>query len=370
MAFGSISVDKITDSEGSVFSPSSALFRNRIINGDMRIDQRNAGASLTVNDNAPFYPVDRWQAFGQSGDGVYTIQQSTTAPTGFNNSVIATVTTADASIGSTQTYLIRQRIEGFNFADLGFGTASAKTVTASFWVRSSLTGTFGGALVNGGSDRSNPFTYTISVADTWEYKTVTITGDTTGTWSSDNSTGAMLTFSLGTGTSRLGTPGTWAAVNYQGATGQTNLIATNGATWYITGVQLEVGSVATPFERRPFGTELALCQRYFETSYLPGNAVGSTTGNEFSSIAWYAPATGLYQNHRVDYAVSKRANPTVVLYNPTTGTTAQIRNFDASTNLAASAAFGSTAGFMGTVNNVSVNVASGLGYHYTASAEL
>jgi len=279
------------------FSGGAFSFKNRILNGDMRIDQRNAGASLTVNDNAPFYPVDRWQAFGQSGDGVYTIQQSTTAPTGFNNSVIATVTTADASIGSTQTYLIRQRIEGFNFADLGFGTASAKTVTASFWVRSSLTGTFGGALVNGGSDRSNPFTYTISVADTWEYKTVTITGDTTGTWSSDNSTGAMLTFSLGTGTSRLGTPGTWAAVNYQGATGQTNLIATNGATWYITGVQLEVGSVATPFERRPYGTEFMLCQRYYQTI----NAV-TAIGNFFDNTQ----AIGA-----VFYPVAMRASPTV-----------------------------------------------------------
>jgi hypothetical protein len=368
MAFGSISVDKITDSEGSVFSPSSALFRNRIINGDMRIDQRNAGASVTLNDSG-IYTVDRWQGYEDS-DGVMTAQQDSSAPTGFVNSLKLTTTTADASLSAGQIVQLTQRIEGTNVADLGFGTASAKTITLSFWVRSSLTGTFGGAIQNSANNRSYPFNYSISVADTWEYKTITIAGDTSGTWLTTTGTGLQIRFGMGMGTDFQGTAGAWVGSDKRTATGATSVIGTLNATWYITGVQLEVGSVATPFERRPFGTELALCQRYFETSYLPGNAVGSTTGNEFSSIAWYAPATGLYQNHRVDYAVSKRANPTVVLYNPTTGTTAQIRNFDASTNLAASAAFGSTAGFMGTVNNVSVNVASGLGYHYTASAEL
>jgi hypothetical protein len=369
MAFGSISVDKITDSEGSVFSPSSALFRNRIINGDMRIDQRNAGANVTFNSSATQFVVDRFGGF-EDTDGVMDGQQDSSVPAGFVNSVKLTTTTADASLSATQRVIFRQNIEGQNVSDLGWGSANAKTVTLSFWTRSSLTGTHGGAISNNAQDRSYPFTYTISVADTWEYKTITIDGDTTGTWLTTNGIGIRVIFGMGVGSTYSGTAGAWAATRYESATGAVSVISTLNATWYVTGVQLEVGSVATPFERRPYGTELALCQRYFETSYLPGNAVGSTTGNEFSSIAWYAPATGLYQNHRVDYAVSKRANPTVVLYNPTTGTTAQIRNFDASTNLAASAAFGSTAGFMGTVNNVSVNVASGLGYHYTASAEL
>jgi hypothetical protein len=167
-----------------------------------------------------------------------------------------------------------------------------------------------------------------------------------------------------------GTANTWAGAEYYGTSAGTSVIGTLNATWYITGVQLEVGSVATPFERRPYGAELALCQRYFETSYLPGNAVGSTTSNQQFSVGWWAQATGLYQNHRTNYAVSKRANPTVVLYNPTTGTASEIRNFDAGTNVVATVAFGSAIGFMGAVNSVSVSVASGLGYHYTASAEL
>jgi hypothetical protein len=239
--------------------------RNRIINGAMVIDQRNAGASVTSNTTAQIFPVDRWVARGESTDGVFTLQQnagSVTPPTGFRNYLGATVTTADASIGATQRYEIYQRIEGFNTADLMWGTANAKTVTFSFWVRSSLTGTFGGAFINNDADRSYPFTYTISSADTWEQKSITIAGDTSGSWNTTNGIGIWVDFSLGAGSTRLGTAGAWASSFFAGATGQTNLIATNGATFYITGVQLEVGTQATSFEYRQYTTELQLCQRY------------------------------------------------------------------------------------------------------------
>jgi hypothetical protein len=252
---------------GQFDSASSMGFKNRIINGAMVIDQRNAGASVTVNSSTELFPVDRFVVVGQPSDGVFTAQQSSTAPAGFTKSLLITVTTADASIGASQFYLLQHRIEGFNTADLGFGTASAKTVALSFWVQSSLTGTFGGSLRNATVARSYPFSYTISVANTWEYKTVIITGDTSGTWNTSNDSGINVTFSLGDGSSRLGTSGAWAASNFSGATGQTNLIGTSGATFYITGVQLEKGSTATSFDYRPFGTELALCQRYF---YLIG----------------------------------------------------------------------------------------------------
>jgi hypothetical protein len=254
----------ITFSDGSAQTSATRPFLNRIINGAMVIDQRNAGASVTVNNGSSnFFITDRWFANGENSDGVFTGQQVTTAPTGFNNSLQFTVTTADASIGATQGYTFRQRIEGFNFADCGWGTANAKTVTLSFWVRSSLTGTFGGSLFNGNGDRAYAFSFSISSANTFEYKTVTIAGDTTGTWSTTNGTALNLVFSLGVGSTYKGTAGSWGSTLYLAPTGSVDLISTLSATFFLTGVQLEVGSTATSFDYRPYGTELALCQRYY-----------------------------------------------------------------------------------------------------------
>jgi hypothetical protein len=260
-------------------------FKNRLINSAMVIDQRNAGASVTVDDSA-VYTVDRWQAHDAT-DGAYTAQQSSTAPAGFVKSLLVTVTSADTSLGASQYAFLIQQIEGFNIADLGWGTANAQTVTISFWVRSSLTGTFGGALRNSAGDRGYPFTYTISAANTFEQKTVTITGDTTGTWLTTNGAGIGLVFGLGAGSTFSGTAGAWAAGNIISATGAVSVIGTNGATFYITGVQLEKGSTATSFDYRPIGTELALCQRYalkYNTDALAyavignGFAANTTTG--------------------------------------------------------------------------------------------
>jgi hypothetical protein len=243
------------------FSGGAFSFKNRIINGDCRIDQRNAGASVTFNASATQFVVDRFGGF-EDTDGEMTGQQDSSAPAGFVNSVKLTTTTADASLSATQRVIFRQNIEGQNVSDLGWGSANAKTVTLSFWTRSSLTGTHGGAISNNAQDRSYPFTYTISVADTWEYKTITIAGDTTGTWLTTNGIGIRVIFGMGVGSTYSGTAGAWAATRYESATGAVSVIGTLNATWYITGVQLEVGSVATPFERRPYGTELVLCQRY------------------------------------------------------------------------------------------------------------
>ena len=252
-------------------------FKNRIINGAMQIDQRNAGAAVTINSTGNTYTVDRWAASGQNTDGVYTAQRSTTAPSGFTNSLLATVTTADASIGSTQSYLLTQFIEGLNAADLAWGTASAATVTLSFWVRSSLTGTFGGVIQNSDNSRSYPFTYTISSANTWEQKTVTIAGDTSGTWLTDTGRGITVRFSLGVGSSYKTTAGAWAAGNYFAPTGSFDFISTLSATFYVTGVQLEKGSTATAFDYRPYTTELQLCQRYY-TSIKPPGATYTANG--------------------------------------------------------------------------------------------
>jgi len=263
-----LAVNTITDANGGNTATINSMtptadslqgFRNRIINGDIRIDQRNAGASVTPFNS---YTLDRFFSLN-SQTSKFTVQQSTTAPSGFTNSVVITSSSA-YSVVSGDYFTFSQRIEGFNTADLAWGTADAKTVTLSFWVRSSLTGTFGGSLRNSAGNRSYPFTYSISSANTFEYKTVTIDGDTTGTWLTTNGIGIEVDFSLGAGSTFSGTAGAWAGANYVSATGATSVVGTNGATWFVTGVQLEVGSVATPFERRPFGTELQLCQRYYE----------------------------------------------------------------------------------------------------------
>jgi hypothetical protein len=238
---------------------SSSFMRNRIINGDMRIDQRNAGASVTPTDGQ--YTVDRFFA-GLTQASKFSVQQVTDAPTGFVNSLKATSLSA-YSVGTSDTFLISQIIEGLNCSDLSWGTANAQTVTLSFWVKSSLTGTFGGALKNSAANRSYPFSYTISAANTWERKTITIAGDTSGTWLTTNGIGIYVIFGLGGGSTFSGTAGAWTAGNLSQVTGGTSVVGTNGATWQVTGVQLEIGTTATPFERRLYNQELANCQRYY-----------------------------------------------------------------------------------------------------------
>ena len=238
-------------------------FKNRIINGAMVIDQRNAGASIAAVNNT--YCLDRWNMNSSAGSNYYTVQQdagAVTPPAGFTD-YLGVTSVNTISVSGTNSFTINQRIEGFNIADLGFGTANAKTVTLSFWVRSSLTGTFGGALGNGSLNRSYPFTYTISAANTWTQISLTVAGDTTGTWATTNTTGMFVWFGLGVGETLSGTAGAWAGSDFRSATGAVSVVGTNGATWYITGVQLEVGSTATSFDYRPYGTELQLCQRYF-----------------------------------------------------------------------------------------------------------
>jgi len=236
--------------------------RNRIINGAMVVDQRVSG-TVTLDTNTRFI-VDRFFAEDDSTATVTGVQ-STTAPAGFINSMLFTVTTADSSITASENCNLRHWIEGLNVADLGWGTANAKTVTLSFWVRSSVTGTHSGALLNSATNRNYVFSYTISVADTWEQKSVTIAGDTSGTWLTTNGRGIGLFWNLGSGSTFLGTAGVWGSSILFGATGSIQLISTLNATFYITGVQLETGTKATSFDYRQYGAELALCQRYYQT---------------------------------------------------------------------------------------------------------
>ena len=245
--------------------------RNRIINGSMTVDQRNAGASVTHSGGSNLYVLDRWVC-NSNGTPQFSVQRVADAPAGFVNSSKLTTTTSGTPAAGDFSYY-GQYIEGFNVSDLAWGTASAKAITVSFWVKSSLNGAFGGAVKNNDVNRAYPFSYSISSANTWEYKTVTIPGDTAGTWLTDSGIGMILFFDTGSGTNNKGTAGAWNSTTNVGVTGSVNLVATASATWQITGVQLEAGSVATPFERRSYGQELALCQRY--AYVIRGQGVGS-----------------------------------------------------------------------------------------------
>jgi len=276
---------------GNVAPTVNSTFRNRIINGAMVIDQRNAGASINPTDGQ--FSVDRFVIF-RSQASKLTAQQnagSVTPPAGFSN-YLGITSSSSYSVVAGDYFLVSQRIEGYNMADLAWGTANAKTITLSFWVRSSLTGTFGGSLQNASQNRAYPFTYTISSANTWTQVSVTIPGCTDGTWSTTNSEGIGLYFGLGVGSTYSGTAGSWVLnTSLFSATGATSVVGTNGATLYITGVQLEVGSVATPFEQRLYGTEFALCQRYYQQYASTGdsggylcNAYNDTTVRAFGVI--------------------------------------------------------------------------------------
>jgi hypothetical protein len=295
IADGAITVNKLDN------QAQSPTFRNRIINGAMRIDQRNAGASVTLNANG-VYPVDRWRC-DEVTDGGATGEQVQDAPEGFVDSLKITTTTADVTLSSSQYMLINQFIEGFNTADFGFGTANAKTITLSFWVKSSLTGTFAGGFDNNDNSRSYVFNYTISSANTWEYKTITIVGDTSGTWNTTNARGLGLRFGLGSGTDFDGTVGAWQSGLKFSSSGAVSVIGTLNATWQITGVQLEAGTVATPFERRQFEQELALCQRYFY------RWVNDTGGVCFPFAMQNFSASAAY-GKLIDLPVTMRATPT------------------------------------------------------------
>jgi hypothetical protein len=345
----------ITFPDGSLQTAAASplVLRNRIINGAMVVDQRNAGASITPTDAQ--YSVDRWACY-LSQTSKYTVQQnagSITPPAGFTNYLGVTSSSA-YSITSTDYFAITQYIEGYNISDLGFGSASAKTITISFWVRSSLTGTFGGAIRNSAANRIYPFSYTISSANTWEQKTVTIAGDTTGTWLTTNGIGIAVWFGLGVGSTYSDTAGAWTTkASTSSATGAVSVVGTSGATFYITGVQLEQNTSATPFERRLYNQELANCQRYFETTGTTafGNAIGF---RGYVVNATDYTARGMFQ-------VTKRASPTVTLTNEF--------------NIAFPATPGSAAGIgdrgFNETRTANTNSNSGLfASYFTASAEL
>jgi hypothetical protein len=367
MPYGTVNADTlVTSTSGGILGAGNAsIMKNRIINGAMQISQRYGTTNTAVGTGN--YVIDRWSNYKQSSTGAYSVQQSSASQVaGFTYSNLITITTASNDTGSTVN-AAQQYIEGNNCGDLGWGTANAKTVTLSFWAKSSLTGNFSVCIQNASFNRSFVSTYSLPTANTWTYCTITIAGETTGTWATDNTAGIGVWFDVGSGDGyATASTNSWLSSTVFRATGSTKLMATNGATLNITGVQLEVGSSATGFEYRQFGTELQLCQRYYESTAFPDASFGITSCRGSAVIGGGGSACGF------NFLVPKRTNaPTVTLYSRS-GNAGKVSNNATGGDLAgtsSASAIGGT-GFltisMGTALTAGACVEAG----WTSSAEL
>jgi hypothetical protein len=339
-------------------------FKNRIINGAMVIDQRNAGASVTPTTST--YTLDRWVYYVSQASKLTSQQNAgaVTPPVGFTKYLGITSSSA-YSVGASDYFCAAQPIEGLNIADLGWGTANASNVTLSFRVYSSLTGTFGGALSN--ATISYPFTYTISSANTWTTISVTIAGPTTGTFSTTNTAGVIVYIGLGAGSSFSGTVGSWQAGNLVSATGAVSVVGTSGATFYITGVQLEKGSTATSFDVRAYSTELAMCQRYYFKTFAQGTAPVQNSGSTAGGLLVSTSATSTFGGS-LSLPVTMRAAPsTVTTFNPSAANANWRDTNNAADRTIVSAGGGDSALFVSGASGI----VNGLNFcHVTATAEL
>lgn len=332
-----------TETPQEAFSLIGARNRNLIINGDMRIAQR--ATSVSGSNGGGYTVCDRWNLFDNSGS--VNIAQSSTVPatTGFGNSLQFTVNST-GTLSSTSVFTPNQQIEGFNSVQLLWGTSNAKSITVSFWCRSSVAGTYGIFVRNSSANRFYATSFDVSVANTWQYVTATIPGDIAGTWiGATNGIGLTVGITLRAGSSRTGTTGVWSGSTVYAPTTQVDWHGVAGATFYFTGFQVEEGKVATDFEHRSYGEELALCQRYYEENK---NSQYTATGYHTSFI-----------RSGMQFLVTKRAGPTVTITN------------------AANSAGGSLSLSIGNANtmgvNYSMNSAStsyGVRFDYTADAEL
>jgi hypothetical protein len=334
MPYGSIAADKITTSDGFTLGGSGATMKNRLINGDFRIDQRNAGASVTVSTTSNVFGPDRW--YGTINGGNVSIQQTSTVPNNnFRNSVKITTTTASTPASTGEYAAFHQAIEGLNIGDLGWGTSDAEPVTLSFWSRASQTGKYNITLVNHNGSRCNPGEFTVSSANTWAQYSITFSGDTGGSWQANNQTGLVVRVGLGDSDGYNGTVNTWnnSAGGYIGiqTAGSVKLKATLGADLYFAGMQLEAGSTATSYDYRHYGNELALCQRYYAKSYAQGTVPATNTPTGASTMFCSSSGTG-YMVGGVTLPVTMRVSPAITLYT-VGGTAGSISGGDTTTNL-------------------------------------
>lgn len=346
-----------------------AGFRNAIINGAMDIWQRGTSFAAAADNQ---FSADRW-FYSKSGAMVHTLSRSTDVPTVaqagrlFNYSLLVDCTTVDSSIAAGDYAMVGQRIEGFNWAAF-----AQRALTLSFWVKATKTGTYCVSVINSGSDRSYVGTYTVNAADTWEYKTVSVTASpSAGTWNYDTGVGARIHFALASGSTYQTTAGAWQTGNFIATSGQVNACDSTSNDFRIVGVQLETGSQATPFENRGIAQELAMCQRYYEKSYPYVTAPGTSETSFYQNLGFALNNTFFYDSGKIFYRVSKRlTNPTVTLYS-TDGTADRIRDLNASSNIS-----GMGIGQPSEIGFVAAHGSGGLttnnlyACHWTSSSEL
>jgi hypothetical protein len=355
MPLSTITTNSIADDAITVPKVTDQILTNRnlIINGAMQVAQRGTSQTGVTSSGYASAP-DRFSSL-INGLGTWTLSQSSDAPDGFSSSYKWECTVADSSISAGDYGILLQRMEGQNLQHLKKGSSNAESLTASFWVKSSKTGTYIFEFYENHSQRSISKSYTISSANTWEYKSITIPGDTVGTINNDNTQSLIPAFWVAAGSNySSGTLQTsWGSiVNANRAVGVVNLADTVGNTWQVTGIQLEVGETATPFEHRSYGDELARCQRYYETD-MP----------EAGSDTRYSMNMNTTSNHyfQESFQVTKRAVPTITV------------NQTYNDNLTVGASTGTTsrhhAGFAAG-NGGTTNARALAEFNWTADAEL
>lgn len=341
---------------------------NKFINSAMEIDQLNEGVAVTVNGTGTFRSVDMWEGTGESADGVFTMQRQSGGPSGFKNFLRAAVTTADASVGASQRYLIGTRVEGNNIVDLAWGTADAQYLTVSFWARCSIgSGTYGGALANSDFSRVYPFTFTLTGTG-WQRVVVVVPPTTSGTWETGVLTGFKIYFQLGAGSSVVGTPGAWTNLSFVAASGATSIIGTLNATFDITGAKAEAGPLATPYAREDYITAFDRCRRYVEKSYNDATAVGASSVIVGAAIGVAVSTIIIAVN--VFFKTKKRASPTVTLYSYAGTTGDWSVTADNSDTNAVSLTWGSSQFGFARVDTTGLTAGAGYMGHWLATSHL
>lgn len=348
--------------------------KNRLLNGDMSVDQVNEGAAVSVPGVGDYYSVDKWVGNGAAGPGIFSLQRlAATPPPQFINYLRALVTTADAAPAAGYNYSFYQKVEGTYFTDLNFGQSNALPVSVSFWFRSSLTGTFGGSLRNGAANRSFPFSFAYPLANTWLRISVAVPGDKIGTWPINNTTSIILTIDVGCGSTFRGNAGSWVASNLIGVTGTTRLISTLNATMDLTGAQLEYGAIATSFEHIPDALMLLLLQREYCKSFAigvaPAQGAGQFTGELIENVTVAGAVTQRLNSGRFPIKM-RQSNPTVTLYNPNQ-VNDQIRYLPGGDCSASAVVFANADGFRLQCTGFAGSVVGEMmGVHWTANARL